>query len=338
MLEKVQRINEHLEWVQDENICRLMKIQPRTRARLKIAVADLTEQKDTLKLIGTRLTSRNNLAAYEVYVRHWGLVSQDVDVAAPIRNLYKETNGIVFTSATLCQDGNFEPYKKVAGLDVPIYLDEEKSITRAFRFVSIASPFSQQLQEIVIPLDAVKGDYKNKEAWMTSVTKILPELIIGNKGRTLVLFSSYSDLKALVERIGEMITAAGFPLLVQQSGHPTSSLCDEFRAIKESVLFGVDTFWYGVDFKGDTLTQVIITRIPFASPADPLQMAFKRTMPPAIYQNRYQYDTYIKMKQGMGRLIRCETDRGSIVVLDSRYRKFGNKVFASNPTMSPAPP
>ena len=98
------------------------------------------------------------------------------------------------------------------------------------------------------------------------------------------MFSSYDDLNLIVERISEEITSAGYPLLVQQGGYQTNNISDEFRAIKESVLFGVDTFWYGVDYKGDTLTQVIITRIPYSSPSSPIQMARKRMMSPADYQ------------------------------------------------------
>ncbi|NJL58616.1 MAG: hypothetical protein HC887_02140 [Desulfobacteraceae bacterium] len=97
-------------------------------------------------------------------------------------------------------------------------------------------------------------------------------------------------------------------------------MCEEFRALKESVLFGVDSFWYGVDFKGDTLTQVIITRIPYPSPYDALQMARKRTLSPKEFWSRYHYDTHIKLRQGIGRLIRCETDRGKVVILDKRYK------------------
>ena len=126
------------------------------------------------------------------------------------------------------------------------------------------------------------------------------------------------------------ISEAGYPLLIQRSGYPTGNLCDEFRAVKESVLFGVDTFWYGVDFKGDTLTQVIITRIPFPHPGEPMNMARKKIMHPAKHMNRYIYDTFIKMKQGIGRLIRCETDHGKVVVLDSRFRRLKNKFITKN--------
>jgi ATP-dependent DNA helicase DinG len=151
---------------------------------------------------------------------------------------------------------------------------------------------------------------------------MIPRLILENGGRTLVLFASYADLEAIVPRVAGQVDGKGYPLLIQQRSMPTLPLCDAFRTIEESVLFGVDTFWYGVDFRGDTLTQVIITRIPYPSPSDPIQAARKQMLPPAAYWNRYRYETEIKLRQGIGRLIRCQTDHGRVVILDSRYRSF----------------
>ena len=121
--------------------------------------------------------------------------------------------------------------------------------------------------------------------------------------------------------MADAITALDLPLLVQQKGMPTVNLCEEFRTVKESVLFGVDTFWYGVHFKGDTLTQVIITRIPYPSPFEPVQRARKEMLSPRDYWMRYAYETDVKLRQGMGRLIRCETDSGRVVILDSRFKR-----------------
>ena len=143
-------------------------------------------------------------------------------------------------------------------------------------FKAIPSPFLKDQMEIYVHERAVSGSYHNKKAWLDAVIDILPELIRKNKGRTLVLFSSYFDLEQISKPIAEMIEDAGYPLLIQKQGVSTKTLCDEFRAIKESVLLGVDSFWYGVDFKGDTLTQVIITRIPFNHPSSPIQLARKR--------------------------------------------------------------
>ncbi len=176
--------------------------------------------------------------------------------------------------------------------------------------------------KMILPEGVVSGSYGNKQVWLKTVAELLPALIRRNRGRTLVLFSSYSDLEAVAVLTGDEIAADGFPLLLQAPGQSTGNLIDEFRLIKESVLFGVDTFWYGVDFQGDTLTQVIITRIPFPHPFDPLQIARKRMLPAKEFWNRYYYEAMIKLKQGIGRLIRSENDRGQVVFLDSRCRHF----------------
>ncbi|MCX5823745.1 MAG: ATP-dependent DNA helicase, partial [Deltaproteobacteria bacterium] len=201
--------------------------------------------------------------------------------------------------------------------------------SKEFRFEAIPSPFDPAAAEIAVPKEAVSGAFEYKEVWLSRVAELLPGLIRRNRGRTLVLFASYGDLEAISTRVADEIRADGYPLLLQQSGVPTASLCDEFRAIRESVLFGVDTFWYGVDFPGETLTQVIITRLPFPHPQDPLQIARRNLLPREEYWRRYRYETAIKLRQGIGRLIRSEADRGRVVILDARYRGHKRKGVSS---------
>jgi len=323
---EIRKIAEHLKWLKDADICRMLKIQERTQERMKRNLADLQEQGLSLKVMADAYTKQNQIITYDVFSRHWTLLSRPVDVSNLIReNLYKDTEGLVYTSATICMDCNCETFQQIVGMDRPFFLNKEKTAEREFRNVFLGSPFSPDKTEIIVPTEAPPGDYKNKSVWINFIVKVLPDLIKKNKGRTLVLFSSYQDLETVAKRIANDISEAGYPLLIQRNGYPTGDLCDEFRAVKESVLFGVDTFWYGVDFKGDTLTQVVITRIPFPPPGDAMNMARKKIMHPARYNDRYDYETYIKMQQGIGRLIRCETDHGKVVVLDSRFHWLKNK-------------
>jgi len=320
--EIILRITEHLDWLKKDDNCRLLKIQSRTRERMKNARNVLNDQANSLKEMVTMVAASNRTAAFELFVKHWSLDSTPVDVSEHIRqNFYGDTKGLIYTAATICNAGSFDSFSRIMGLDRPFCLDEEHAVFRAFRFAEISSPFPPEVMEIIVHPDAVNGRYSNKQLWLAATVKILPELIQRNRGRTLVLFSSYGDLEAVTERLGDEIEAMGFPLLVQRRGASTADLCDEFREVTETVLFGVDTFWYGVDFKGDTLTQVIITRIPYASPSEPLQIARKQIMTPAEYNHRYRYEATIKMKQGIGRLIRGENDHGRVVILDSRWRK-----------------
>jgi len=314
----LQEIGRNMKFIRDPDLCRMFKIQARTVQRVKTLISQLGDFAGCLRIIEENLISQDKVTAYQYFSKNWTLTAQSVEVAELIRsNIYTEKNCIVFTAATLCHQGSFDSFRSIAGMDRPFAADE-KTDPREFRFKMIPSPFPKDAAELIVPGIAVSGTYGNKELWIKSVSTILPELIMKNRGRTLVLFSSYSDLNLIAEKVAEALTT--YPILIQQPGSPTINLCDEFREIRESVLFGVDTFWYGVDFRGDTLTQVIITRIPYPTPADPIQMARKKLMSPKEYWSRYYYDAEIKMKQGIGRLIRSDTDRGRVVILDSRYR------------------
>jgi len=311
-----------LEFVKDTDECRMLKLVSRTAERMKSAINQLTEYADALNTIQESFKSHNTVISYQVFAKNWILTSQQVEVGDTIRrHIYEKKDCVVYTAATLCYKGSFDNFKEICGMNQPVPTEiDDETVPKEFRFAIIDSPFSKDAMEIIVPDKAVSGAFGNKAAWLNAVTELLPELIRKNKGRTLVLFSSYSDLNTVKERVEASVKNTAYPLLIQQNNSPTANLCEEFRDIRESVLFGVDTFWYGVDFKGDTLTQVIITRIPYPSPYDALQMARKKSLSPKGYWNRYHYDTHIKFRQGIGRLIRSETDRGKVIILDSRFK------------------
>ncbi len=322
---ELKLIGKRIEFVKEESLCRLLKIQHRTAQRILIAAGQLDEAAGGLKTIETSILHRNKVSAYQLFRKHWILAAHSVDVTELIqRHFFEQKDAIVFTAATISHRDRFDCFQKITGQDTaqntPKHQTDSKPIAKEFRFQKIPSPFSKNRMEITIHPEAVSGRYDNKEAWTASVVALLPGLIRQNKGRTLVLFSSYSDLELIAKQVEGPIIEAGYPLLLQRPDVPTRKLCDEFRAIKESVLFGVDTFWYGVDFKGDTLTQVIITRMPFPHATSPIQLVRKRTLPPKDYWERYYYDANIKTRQGIGRLIRCDTDKGKVIFLDSRFK------------------
>jgi ATP-dependent DNA helicase DinG len=343
---RLKEIAGDLSFIKDPETCKNLGIRTRTVDRLKTALRDLQENAETLKTIGEKVITPGHVTASVLYVRHWTISVRAVEVADILRDhLYEGRDCVIFTSATLRQGESFDGFQRAAGLGgwengemgtrcrivSPFPGSQEPSPTaekprnREFRFEAIPSPFDPAAAEIAVPKEAVSGSFECKEAWLSRVAELLPGLIRRNRGRTLVLFASYGDLEAISTRVADEIRADGYPLLLQQSGVPTASLCDEFRAIRESVLFGVDTFWYGVDFPGETLTQVIITRLPFPHPQDPLQIARRNLLPREEYWRRYRYETAIKLRQGIGRLIRSEADRGRVVILDARYRRHKDK-------------
>jgi len=318
--EALKEIVRCLKWIRDSDTCRILKILSRSSQKIRRDINLLNESAESLGIICDSLVLPDKVTSYQCFSKNWTLAAHWVEVADLIReHIYEKSDCVIYTAATLCHKGSFESFRAITGLNLPMS-DEQGNITKEFRFKAIPSPFSKDALEIIVPRSAVSGKFDNKEAWMKSVVRLIPELIRQNRGRTLVLFSSYSDLNLAVEKLNDALMSMKYPLLIQQQGCSTVNLCEEFRTVKESVLFGVDTFWYGVDFKGDTLTQVIITRIPYPSPSDPIQTARKQLMSQQDFWKRYYYDTEIKMRQGIGRLIRCDTDRGKVVILDARYR------------------
>lgn len=289
----------------------------RTVKRIRTAVNRLIDNEDCIFSILKSLEDASTVTGYQLFQNSFSLTARPVDVAGMISdNFFDTKDTIVFTAATLSRKGSFDSFSAINGMDEA----PEKS-RRIFRFVKIPSPFPSDAMEIIVPKEAVNGKFTNKGKWLERTATLILELVAQNRGRTLILFSSYNDLSEVADRVTESLSERNYPVLVQQKGQSTVSLCEEFREVKESVLFGVDTFWYGVDFKGDTLTQVIITRIPYPSPFDPILRARKEILSPREYWRRYHYETGIKLRQGIGRLIRSETDKGKVMILDSRYKK-----------------
>lgn len=331
------KLTEGLTELEDEDRCRMLRIVSRTAAKIRNERNFLKSFHETLIRLEKSASKGDRMVSYRISANNFLLSAALVDVAGAIRNnIYKTRDWIVYTAATLCYKQSFDWFKKIVGLDRPLMIEEEgQEVPIKVQTVRIPSPFKRDAMEILVPEDAVAGKYENKEVWLDYIVQVIPSLIKQNKGRTLVLFASYSDLAYVIERVSENIDFAMYPLLIQEPGKPTVSLCEHFLAVKESVLFGVETFWYGVDFKGDTLTQVIITRLPYPSISSPLQEARKSIMSYSEYWERYRFDMDSKLRQGIGRLIRSHTDKGRVLLLDSRLemKEYGAKYA---PPMAPA--
>ena len=318
---EARRIEASLKIVADETVQRSLKIVARSARKITSGLELLRDFAETVQIIAASMAEQNSVVSYVVFAKGFALFSAPVEVDGIIRkNIYGERDAVIYTAATLCHDNRFDCFKTIVGLDRPVASDDEAA-SKMIKTSRIPSHFSPESMRLVVHPEALNGNFGNKAGWRDRVIALLPGLVADNTGRTLVLFSSYDDLQYTAARTFDLITEAGCPLLVQRPGEPTVGLCDEFRSVKESVLFGVDTFWYGVDFPGDTLTQVIITRMPYPSPSDPILSARKNLVTPKAYWARYYYENEIKIKQGIGRLIRTDTDRGKIVFLDSRFEK-----------------
>jgi ATP-dependent DNA helicase DinG len=141
------------------------------------------------------------------------------------------------------------------------------------------------------------------------------------RGGSLVLFTSYSDMKAVASMLESKFAAANRPFLMQGADLSRTELTRQMRSFGNAVLFGTDSFWTGVDVPGDALAQVILTRLPFDPPTHPITEArcdHIRDRGGNPFNELTLPDALIKFRQGIGRLIRTATDRGLVTILDSR--------------------
>src|SRR5205085_1907635 len=134
-----------------------------------------------------------------------------------------------------------------------------------------------------------------------------------------VLFTSYQMMQRATAELASVFAGEGLPLLSQSEGMPRNQMIERFRSVGNAVLFGVDSFWQGVDVPGDALSNVIITKLPFAVPDRPVLAARQEAIQDRGGQPFLEYQVpqaVIKLKQGFGRLIRTRTDTGLVVILD----------------------
>ena len=238
--------------------------------------------------------------------------------------LYSKTKSVVMTSASLAVDKNFDFQRKNIGLS-----DNER-----FRGLIVDSPFDFQKQSLLlVPSDITEP---GKEGYEDSIVQILSDSISITNGNALVLFTSYSSLNRVYEKTGKILESAGTaPVsLFKQGEMPRGLLLEKFKTLGNSVLFATDSFWEGVDIPGDSLRMVVICRLPFKVPTDPVTEAKIEYMKKNDMDSFREYmlpHAVLRFKQGFGRLIRTKTDRGVVMVLDRRIvSKYYGKFFINS--------
>ncbi len=248
-----------------------------------------------------------------------------LDVSGELEEkLYSKTKSVVMTSASLAVDKNFDFQRKNIGLS-----DNER-----FRGLIVDSPFDFQTQSLMlVPSDITEP---GKESYEDSIVRILSDSISITNGNALVLFTSYSSLNRVYEKTGKLLeSGGGVPVsLFKQGEMPRGLLLEKFKTLGNSVLFATDSFWEGVDIPGDSLRMVVICRLPFKVPTDPVTEAKIEYMEKQDMDSFREYmlpHAVLRFKQGFGRLIRTKSDRGVVMVLDRRIvSKYYGKFFINS--------
>ena len=241
------------------------------------------------------------------------MTATPIDVSAILRqHLFDAFDTIIMTSATLAVSGRFDFLKQRLGLQAT----QETVLPHEFDYRE------QALLYIPVGLPDVRDS-----GFVTKAAEEVSRLLGVTEGRAFCLFTSYNQMNQIFELVRARVR---FPMLLQGTA-PRMALLERFRTTPNAVLFATSSFWQGVDVPGEQLSCVIIDRLPFAVPTDPIVAARVRTLTEEGRNAFAEYqipEAVLALKQGFGRLIRTRTDRGVLAILDNRIQRMQyGKIF-----------
>lgn len=253
-----------------------------------------------------------------------GLTAECMDIGEELAQTWlPEVDSAVFTSATMAVSGDFRHFEHAVGLDrLPAGSSKHLGLDSSYDY--------ERNMAVVVAGDM--PDPRQREAYLSALEELLVDVHVAMGGSTLTLFTNRRDMEDLYARVQPRLSRAGLDVACQFKNSSVKRLRDSFVQDKASSLFALKAFWEGFDASGDTLRCVVIPKLPFASPTEPL--ACERDLREDRAWARYSLpDAVLEVKQAAGRLIRKSTDQGVLVLADSRLvsKGYGKKFLSSLP-------
>lgn len=231
--------------------------------------------------------------------------------------LYKKVPSIIFTSATLALRGSFKYFYGQSGLGL---VPSDKIVERI-----VESPFDYDSQAKLM-IASFLPEHKDK-FFQNQALGCIKEILNATNVGTMILFTAYKDLNSVYDYVGDSLYHRDRPFFAQGKAGSRTSILDEFKTHKNAVLLGTSSFWEGVDVQGESLSLLVLYKLPFLVPSEPIVEAFIDKLERDNRDSFMHYmlpNALLRLRQGFGRLIRSKSDRGVVLIMDSRV---SNKAY-----------